>query len=249
MPAERRRVAVVLAAGKGTRMRSERPKVVHRVGGRPMLAWVVDTARRAGCDEVLVVVGHGADEVRAELADPGVTWVLQAEQRGTGHALAQAAPQLSGAATVVVLMGDAPLVTAETVEALAAAAEAGWGALAYADLDDAGTLGRVLLHPDGRFRDIVEHRDATAEQRRSGRANAGFYAFPAPDVLAYLDRLSPKNAQGELYLTDVPAMAVRRRPRGARRAAVRPARGLGDQQPPGPGARPRSLAVPRISKP
>jgi bifunctional UDP-N-acetylglucosamine pyrophosphorylase/glucosamine-1-phosphate N-acetyltransferase len=209
MPAEaRRRVAVVLAAGKGTRLKSERPKVLHRVAGRPMLAWVVDAARAAGCDEVLVVVGHGAEEVRAELAAPGVGWVLQEEQRGTGHALGMAEGQVAGPATVVVLMGDAPLLRPETIRRLAEAAEAGWGALCYAELDDPGTLGRVLLDEDGRFRAIVEAHDAGPEVLAERRVNAGFYAFPAPDVFAYLHRLEPANAQRELYLTDAPGLAA-----------------------------------------
>lgn len=203
-----RRVAVVLAAGKGTRMKSERPKVLMPVAGRPMLAWVIDAAHRAGCDEVVVVVGHGAEEVHEALGGEGISWALQAEQKGTGHALAQAAPHVEGEATVVVLMGDAPLVTPETVVALAEAAESGWGALAYAEMDDAGDMGRVLLAGDGRFERIVEAKDASPEERAVGRGNAGFYAFRAPEVFAYLERLSTENVQGELYLTDAPALAA-----------------------------------------
>ena len=215
MPAERpggggrpRRVAVILAAGKGTRMKSDRPKVLHEVAGRPMLAWVIDAARAAGCDEVVVVVGHGAEEVRETLGGAGISWALQAEQKGTGHALAQAAPEVAGEATVVVLMGDAPLVTPRTIVALAEAAEAGWGALAYAEMDDAGDMGRVLLDEAGRFDRIVEVKDASSEERAVGRGNAGFYAFRAPEVFAVLDRLSTGNAQGELYLTDAPRIAA-----------------------------------------
>jgi bifunctional UDP-N-acetylglucosamine pyrophosphorylase/glucosamine-1-phosphate N-acetyltransferase len=198
---------VVLAAGQGRRLGSERPKVLHRVAGRPLLAWVLDAARGAGCDRVLVVVGHGAEEVRTELAAPDVTWVLQEEQKGTGHALAMAEPYLAGEATVVVLMGDAPLIRADTARRLAAAAESGWGALAYAELDDPGALGRVMLDEAGGFERIVEARDASPEQLRLRRVNAGLYAFPAPDVFRYLDRLDTGNAQGELYLTDAPALA------------------------------------------
>ncbi|HEX2162737.1 MAG TPA: bifunctional UDP-N-acetylglucosamine diphosphorylase/glucosamine-1-phosphate N-acetyltransferase GlmU, partial [Thermoanaerobaculia bacterium] len=206
--AVRRRVAVVLAAGQGKRMRSSRPKVLHPVAGRPALAWVIDAARAAGCDEVVVVVGHGAPEVEAAFAGAGVRFALQPERRGTGDAHARAAAAVPGEATLVVLMGDAPLVTAATVEALAAAAESGWGALAYAELPDPGDLGRVVLGADGGFQRIVEARDATPEERRVPYANAGFYAFPAPAVFDYLARLSPDNAQGELYLTDVPRLAA-----------------------------------------
>jgi bifunctional UDP-N-acetylglucosamine pyrophosphorylase/glucosamine-1-phosphate N-acetyltransferase len=190
-------------------MKSERPKVLHPVAGRPILAWVVDAARAAGCDEVVVVVGHGADEVQRHFSGEGIGWALQAEQRGTGHALAQAAPQIAGEATVVVLMGDAPLVTADTIATLASAAEDGWGALAYAEMADAGDMGRVLLDDDGNFARIVERRDATEAEALVRRGNAGFYAMPAPDLFDYLERLSPRNAQGELYLTDVPELASR----------------------------------------
>jgi bifunctional UDP-N-acetylglucosamine pyrophosphorylase / glucosamine-1-phosphate N-acetyltransferase len=208
------RVAVVLAAGKGTRMISDLPKVLHRAAGRPLLAWVLDAARAAGCARILVVVGHGAEAVQgafpgAENAD--LTWVLQAEQRGTGHALAQVEPFLAGTkATLLVLSGDVPLVTAETLVELARLAEGGgnWGAMAVAELADPGALGRVIAGPDGHLRRIVEARDATPEERQIRSINAGLYALPAPEVFAYLARLSPQNAQGELYLTDALSAAA-----------------------------------------
>src|SRR3954454_22585305 len=106
---KRPRVAVILAAGKGTRMRSELPKVLHEAAGRPLLAWVVAAARAAGCARILVVVGHGAERVKEVIQGDDLVWVLQEEQRGTGHALAQAAPHIAGAATVLVLSGDVPL--------------------------------------------------------------------------------------------------------------------------------------------
>jgi bifunctional UDP-N-acetylglucosamine pyrophosphorylase / glucosamine-1-phosphate N-acetyltransferase len=203
----RRRVAVVLAAGQGTRMKSALPKVLHRAGGRALLAWVVDAAREAGCDRILVVVGHGAEQVRQELAAPDVEFVLQAEQRGTGHALAQAGPRIEEAATVLVLSGDVPLVTAATLRQLAEAAESGWGALAVARVEEPGALGRVVAE-DGRLVRIVEAKDASEEERRIDTINAGLYAFPAPDVFEYLARVRPDNVQGEIYLTDVPGLAV-----------------------------------------
>jgi bifunctional UDP-N-acetylglucosamine pyrophosphorylase/glucosamine-1-phosphate N-acetyltransferase len=215
------RVAVILAAGKGTRMRSELPKVLHEAAGRPLLAWVVDAARAAGCTRILVVVGHGAERVREAVTGDDLGWVLQAEQRGTGHALAQAAPEVNGAATVLVLSGDVPLVTPATLEKLAAAAEAGWGnvwsgawgAMAVADLDEPGSLGRVLTTADGSLDRIVEARDATPDQLAVRKINAGLYALPAPDIFGYLERLTPNNAQGELYLTDaVTAAAAAGRP-------------------------------------
>jgi bifunctional UDP-N-acetylglucosamine pyrophosphorylase / glucosamine-1-phosphate N-acetyltransferase len=198
---------VVLAAGKGTRMVSDLPKVLHRAAGRPLLGWVLDAARQAGCRRILVVVGHGAAAVRAAFSgeeNQDLTWVLQAEQRGTGHALAQVAPYVERAATLLVLSGDVPLVTPGTLERLAGLAELaaeGWGALAVAEPADPGALGRVIAE-GGTLRRIVEARDATPEERQIRRINAGLYALPAPEVFAYLSRLSPQNAQGELYLTD-----------------------------------------------
>jgi bifunctional UDP-N-acetylglucosamine pyrophosphorylase/glucosamine-1-phosphate N-acetyltransferase len=202
MPTPRPRVAVILAAGKGTRMKSALPKVLHRAAGRPLLQWVVDAARAAGCARILIVVGHGAERVREEIAGDDLVWVLQAEQRGTGHALAQAEPEIQGEATVLVLSGDVPLLQPSTLDALAAAADAGWGAMTVAELVDPGMLGRVIVDPPGAFQAIVEFKDATPEQRAVRLINAGIYAFPAPDVFGYLRNLTTDNAQGELYLTD-----------------------------------------------
>jgi bifunctional UDP-N-acetylglucosamine pyrophosphorylase/glucosamine-1-phosphate N-acetyltransferase len=151
-------VAVILAAGKGTRMRSALPKVLHRAAGRPLLAWVIDAARAAGCGRILVVVGHDAERVRAQIAadageagDAGgdLGWVVQEPQRGTGHALAQVEGLIAGPARLLVLSGDVPLVGAATLERLLAAAAAGWGALAVADLPHPGGLGRVIARAGG----------------------------------------------------------------------------------------------------
>jgi bifunctional UDP-N-acetylglucosamine pyrophosphorylase/glucosamine-1-phosphate N-acetyltransferase len=199
------RVAVLLAAGKGTRMRSELPKVLHEAAGRPLLAWVVDAARAAGCIRILIVVGHGAERVRETMSGDGgddLGWILQAEQRGTGHALAQAESAIDGAATVLVLSGDVPLVTPATLNELAEAAEAGWGAMAVADLDEPGSLGRVLTTADGGLERIVEARDASPEVLAVRRINAGLYALPAPEIFRFLAEVKPNNAQKELYLTD-----------------------------------------------
>lgn len=211
MATPRPRVAVVLAAGKGTRLQSELPKVLHPAGGRPLLAWVLDAARAAGCSRLVVVVGHKAAEVRAALDAPDVTWVLQAEQRGTGHALAQVIPVVREPATLLVLSGDVPLVTPATLAALAAAAELGWGALAVADLEAPGSLGRVLARPDrpDRLDRLVEARDAAPTELAVRTVNAGIYALPAPEIYPYLAALQPNNAQGELYLTDALGAAAR----------------------------------------
>jgi bifunctional UDP-N-acetylglucosamine pyrophosphorylase/glucosamine-1-phosphate N-acetyltransferase len=213
------RVAVILAAGKGTRLRSALPKVLHRAAGRPLLAWVIEAARQAGCGRILVVVGHGAEQVREEITGDDLGWVIQAEQKGTGHALQQTEEALAGTAanpaTLLVLSGDAPLVTPATLEALADAAEGGgggWGALAVADLFDPGSLGRVLARPDGSLDRIVEAADARRDEPeilKVRRVNAGLYALPAPEIFEYLRRLKTDNAQGELYLTDAVAGAAR----------------------------------------
>jgi bifunctional UDP-N-acetylglucosamine pyrophosphorylase/glucosamine-1-phosphate N-acetyltransferase len=201
MPTPRPRVAVILAAGKGTRMKSALPKVLHHAAGRPLLQWVVDAARAAGCERLLIVVGHGAERVREEIQGEDLGWVLQAEQRGTGHALAQAEAEIRGDATVLVLSGDVPLLQPSTLDRLATAAGEGWGAMAVAELPEPGSLGRVMTE-DGAFRGIVEFKDATPEQRAVRLINAGIYALPAPAIFDYLRRLKTDNAQGELYLTD-----------------------------------------------
>ncbi|HVT59911.1 MAG TPA: NTP transferase domain-containing protein [Thermoanaerobaculia bacterium] len=232
---ERPRMAVVLAAGKGTRMRSAVPKVLHRAAGRPLLAWVLDAARAARCARILVVVGHGAEQVREELGASDVSWVTQAEQLGTGHALAQAGELVAGEALLLVLSGDAPLVTPATLERLAAAAgaagdgAAGWGAMAVAELPEPGSLGRVVGAPDGadgtdgadgadgnhrdrrqrqRLVRVVEAADASPAELALTTVNAGFYALPAPEIFTYLGRLGTANAKGELYLTDAVSAAA-----------------------------------------
>jgi bifunctional UDP-N-acetylglucosamine pyrophosphorylase/glucosamine-1-phosphate N-acetyltransferase len=204
-------VAVVLAAGKGTRMRSVRPKVLHEVAGRPMLDWAVAAARGAGCQRVVVVVGHGADEVRAAFAREPIEWVEQREQRGTGHALAQVRDLIDGAARLVVLSGDVPLVRPATLAALVERADDAWGSMAVADLADPGSLGRVEASPRGEWlARIVEAADASPEQLANSRVNAGLYVLPAPEVFADLARLQPDNAKGELYLTDALSAAAAR---------------------------------------
>ena len=204
-PTSRARRAILLAAGKGTRMRSERPKVLHEAADRPLLAWVIDAARAAGCERVGVVVGHGAEEVRAAFAgDSALDWIEQRVQRGTGHALAQAAAAVEDGDLLLVLSGDVPLVRAETLARLCAAAEAngGWGAMAVATLGAPGQLGRVEANGEGALARIIEARDASPEELAIRTVNAGLYALPAKETFAALAGLRPDNAQGELYLTD-----------------------------------------------
>ncbi|MDA8017237.1 MAG: bifunctional UDP-N-acetylglucosamine diphosphorylase/glucosamine-1-phosphate N-acetyltransferase GlmU [Thermoanaerobaculia bacterium] len=208
-------VAVVLAAGQGTRMRSSRPKPLHAVGGRPMLSWVLDAAGDAGCTSIFVVVGHRADEVRQVVeamrdeGDPPVAFVEQLEQLGTGHALAQAESHVDPKATILVLSGDVPLVRPATLRRLADAAAEGWGAMATATLEEPGSLGRVLARGDDadRLERIVEARDASPAELAVHRINAGLYALPA-GVFDDLRRVGTANAQGEIYLTDALGLAA-----------------------------------------
>jgi bifunctional UDP-N-acetylglucosamine pyrophosphorylase / glucosamine-1-phosphate N-acetyltransferase len=202
------RVAIVLAAGESRRMRSARPKVLHPVGGRPLLAWVLDSARRAGCTRLVVVVGRDADAVRERFAAPDVEFVEQRERLGTGHAVAQAERALGDHPRVaLVLSGDAPLVRPATLGRLLEAAEQGWGALAVAEVDHPGSLGRVIRCADGLER-IVEAADADAEELQIRAVNSGHYALRLPDLFDLLRAVSTRNAQGEIYLTDAVVAAA-----------------------------------------
>ncbi|MEO8505271.1 MAG: bifunctional UDP-N-acetylglucosamine diphosphorylase/glucosamine-1-phosphate N-acetyltransferase GlmU [Acidobacteriota bacterium] len=206
------RVAVVLAAGKGTRMRSAKPKVLHEAAGKSLLAWVLDAARVAGCTQIAVIVGHGSEAVRAAFsAQPDLLWIEQTQQHGTGHALLQAEGHVPVDATLLVLSGDVPLLRPSTLEALARAVESGaWGAMAVAELADPGALGRVVAQQERRdaLDRIVEHSDASADERAILRVNSGIYALPSKAIFGYLNALQPNNAKGEIYLTDALTQAA-----------------------------------------
>ena len=198
---------VVLAAGEGKRMKSARPKVLQPIAGRPMLAHVIATARRLGAAGIHVVYGHGGDQVRAAFADQAdLHWAEQAQQLGTGHALQQAMPGVPEAARVLVLYGDVPLITVDSLAGLLAAAGDGLAVLTET-LDDPTGYGRVLLGADGRVQAIVEQKDADAAQQAVRLVNTGVIAAPAADLRRWLAALGNDNAQGEYYLTDVFAMA------------------------------------------
>ncbi len=198
---------VILAAGQGTRMKSRLPKVLHRLGGRPLLQHVVDTARALDPARIVVVHGHGGEAVRAAIAGDDLHWAEQSEQLGTGHAVAQALPQLEGIDRVLVLYGDVPLIRAETLEDLLAAAGDGFGLLTVT-LDDPTGYGRICRDAEGRVRCIVEQKDASPEQQAIREVNTGIMVLPGARLADWLDRLGNDNAQGEYYLTDVLAMAV-----------------------------------------
>jgi bifunctional UDP-N-acetylglucosamine pyrophosphorylase/glucosamine-1-phosphate N-acetyltransferase len=223
-------VGVVLAAGKGTRLRSERPKVLHEVAGRSMLARVLATARSAGCSRLLVIIGHGAAAVREAFADQEITWVEQRQQLGTGHALAQVESHLDGPARLLVLSGDVPLVRPATLQRVLASAAGSWGSLAVARLEIPGALGRVVVE-QGRLGSIVEAANATEAERALKQINVGLYLLPAPEIFDYLRDVGPDPVKGELYLTDALNAAATRQPIAACELAD-PAEALGinDQQ-------------------
>ncbi|MFA9447142.1 bifunctional UDP-N-acetylglucosamine diphosphorylase/glucosamine-1-phosphate N-acetyltransferase GlmU [Egicoccus sp. AB-alg6-2] len=202
-----RTAAVVLAAGKGTRFRSDLAKVLHTAAGRTLVGHVLEALRPLGLGQVVVVVGHQADDVAASVTDSGVdglTTVLQEEQHGTGHAVQVAMPALAADIDrVMVLPGDTPLLTASTLEELLHAADGRTAAMLTARLADPAGYGRVLRNADGNVSAIVEHRDATDDQRAIDEINAGMYVISREHLVHALDRLDTGNDQGELYLTDV----------------------------------------------
>lgn len=206
---------VILAAGQGTRMKSDTPKVLHRLCGRTLLGWVVASARALAPERLIIVVGEGAPEVervlRAEEDARGLQFVVQAERRGTGHAVQAAAPLLAGApGPVVVLYGDMPLLSAASLLALIEAQGRSGAALMTAVPSAARGFGRIVRADGGRgcVRAIVEERDATPEELALREVNAGVYCFAKEDLLRLLPRLEDRNAQGELYLTDLVALLV-----------------------------------------
>jgi len=198
---------VVLAAGQGKRMHSALPKVLHRVAGRPMLAHVLETARSLAPGRIIVVHGHGGDVVRAAFAAMDITWIEQAEQLGTGHALVQALPSVKPRDDVLVLYGDVPLIRAETLRALIEAKDTGLAMLS-AELSDPSGYGRIVRDAQGRVTRIVEEKDASAEERALREVNVGFLVAQAARLTAWLASVKNRNAQQEYYLTDVVQRAV-----------------------------------------
>ena len=198
---------VILAAGQGTRMRSALPKVLHPVAGKSMLGHVIDTARQLSPRKIHVVIGHGAELVRERLAADDVDFVLQAEQLGTGHAVAQALPHIE-ADKVLILYGDVPLTQVETLSRLLEQASDTQLGLLTVNLADPTGYGRIIRDEAGIVQAIVEHKDASEAQRAIREGNTGILAVPGKRLGDWLGRLSNSNAQGEYYLTDVIAMAV-----------------------------------------
>lgn len=198
---------VILAAGQGTRMRSATPKVLHPVAGKSMLAHVIDTARALKPKSIHVVIGHGAEQVRDAFSAPDLSFVVQPQQLGTGHAVAQAMPHVD-AEQVLVLYGDVPLIQQATIERLLTHADPDQLALLTVFLADPTGYGRIIRDQKHAVQAIVEQKDASPEQRQICEGNTGILLAPATRLKAWLARLSNNNAQGEYYLTDVIAMAV-----------------------------------------
>ena len=205
--------ALVLAAGQGTRMKSDLPKVLHEVAQRPLLAYVLDAVEQLGTEHVWVVVGHQQEMVRAAFADADVSWVEQVPQRGTGHAVMMAAPALATEGfdgTLLVLPGDTPLLTSKTLDWLLEGHRSIGAAATVLSmrLPDPTGYGRVIRQGDivprtpAPILRIVEHRDATPEERKIDEVNSAIYAFSYPALARVLSKLSTDNAQGEYYLTD-----------------------------------------------
>jgi bifunctional UDP-N-acetylglucosamine pyrophosphorylase/glucosamine-1-phosphate N-acetyltransferase len=220
------RIAIaIMAAGKGTRLKSKHPKVLHEVGGKPILAHVIAAAVKVvPARDVFVIIGHEAERVREAVRATGVNFVLQAEQRGTGHALMAAREALSGGGNkggnkydqIIVLYGDAPLITAETIRRVSEfhAAQKAAMTLLSADLENPYGYGRVIRKgPRGsvEVQAIVEEKSATPQQKKIHEINSGVYAFDAPALYQHIDRLSTANPHGEYYLTDMAAVFQRAR--------------------------------------
>jgi bifunctional UDP-N-acetylglucosamine pyrophosphorylase/glucosamine-1-phosphate N-acetyltransferase len=200
--------AIILAAGQGTRMRSKLPKVLHPIAGKPMLAHVISAARALPDSQLQIVIGHGAEQVRALDSAADISFAIQSEQLGTGHAVQQAESGLRDDAVAVVLYGDVPLIQAQTLQQLCAAAADDKLALLTVSLDNPTGYGRIVRDSNNAVQAIVEQKDASAEQLLITEVNTGFMAMPVRLLRRWLPQLSNNNAQQEYYLTDLVAMAV-----------------------------------------
>jgi bifunctional UDP-N-acetylglucosamine pyrophosphorylase / glucosamine-1-phosphate N-acetyltransferase len=204
--------AVVLAAGKGTRMKSDLPKVLFPVLGRPMIHWVIDALQKSGIRKIIVVVGYRAELVEKELANRGVEFALQAEQLGTGHAVQMCRPLLeTGDSSVLVVAGDSPLIQASSLTELIEEFSADtWSCLLGTLLkDNPQGLGRIVRDDSKRFVRIVEHKDATPEEQLIREVNMSTYLFDRSSLLWALENLRNNNSQSEYYLTDCPELLLK----------------------------------------
>ena len=198
---------IILAAGAGTRMRSSKPKVLHRLAGIPMVEHVYNTSKRIGAKQVQVVYGHGGDLLKQQCQHFEVEWALQAEQLGTAHAVQQAGPNINADDVALILYGDVPLIKAETLEVLVKNVSANNVSLLTVELDDPTGYGRIVRR-DGKVTSIVEHKDATEDIKAIKEVNTGILAVNAAYLNDCLNKIDNNNVQGEYYLTDIIALAV-----------------------------------------
>ena len=198
---------VILAAGKGTRMKSSLPKVLHPIGGKAMVQHIIDTVDTLGAEQVNLVYGHGAEQLQSAVKHDNLNWCLQAQQLGTGHAVQQALPHIADDANVLILVGDAPLIKATTLTRLLEAKATADLALLTVHLDDPTGMGRIIRDGEN-ITAIVEHKDATDAQREITEINTGMMVMGGADLKRWLGQLDNNNVQGEFYLTDVIAMAA-----------------------------------------
>ena len=203
--------AVIMAAGKGTRMGGDLPKVVHEVAGKPMVYWVVKACKEAGAERCVLVVGYKGELVREALAgEEGVEFVEQTEQLGTAHAVQMAEPAFDGKpiGDVFVLAGDGPLIRAQTLSRLVEVHRRTNAAatLATSIIDDPTGYGRIVRDADNAFSAIVEQKDATDEQRAIQEVNPSYYCFDGQKMFKAIDQVGANNAQGEYYITDAPGL-------------------------------------------
>jgi len=194
---------VILAAGKGTRMRSAQAKVLHPLGGKPILQHVIDTSRSLDPREIYVVIGHGSEQIKQRLSSESVVWVEQAEQRGTGHAVQQAIPLIPADDNILIVYGDVPLIRPETLRRVVDSLQKTPLCLLTAVLENPAGYGRVVRDGNGDLVSIVEQKDASEQQRAIAEINTGILAANATELGALLENLDCDNAQGEYYLTDV----------------------------------------------
>lgn len=198
---------VILAAGQGTRMRSKLPKVLHRLADKPLLQHVIDCAKALNPERIVIVYGHGGEQVRETIGDPSIEWVEQAEQLGTGHAVSQALKATEGLDRVMVLYGDVPLTRTETLIHLNESAGEGVGVLT-AELDDPTGYGRIVRNDALHVERIVEQKDADADELAIREINSGIMSIDRPMLADWLSRIGNDNAQGEYYLTDIIGLAA-----------------------------------------
>ena len=226
-----KKVAVVMAAGKGTRMKSELPKVLCEVCGRPMIEYVLDTLESTGIDRILAVIGYQGDLVRKMLAHrEKLEYCEQLEQKGTGHAVMMTRPSIEHFdGPLLVVAGDCPMIRQESIEALFAEYEREPTAcvMGTAFKDNPTGLGRIVRDANGQFKKIVEEKDATDVERQITEVNMSYYLFRTPDLLGVLDLLKTDNAQGEYYITDAPAVLLSQGKKVIALPVLKPIEGLG----------------------